>query len=480
MGGLRSIDLFRKVPADLTNATFLGAVLSITATVFMAFLFMIELWAFVSTTVETGVVLDTNPDQLLRINFNVTMLDLPCEYAAVDVVDVIGTNQMNVTKNVQKWSTDSTGARLAYRGRNREQKVLKHQEHEETVEDMHADGVHAVELSDKTIKEFTEQDFAFVNFYAPWCIWCQRLAPTWERLAEEVGRFDAETEQHAQLKVPIGKVDCPGHPDICNAQQIRAFPSMKLFKKGKVLAEYRDDRTVEALFNWLKVKVNFDETMKGWAVEHGAPGAPGAAVDIDDHPGCMLSGFVLVNRVPGNFHVEARSAHHEINAALANVSHVVNHLSFGPPVPSVLKRKLVKRYPDFFPGPRVLDGGEFADDAAHQAKHHYIKVVSTHFDVGSFFSGLTSKLSRGAPPSDRTVVGYQMVVQSQTMHYHELDVPEAKFSYDLSPMAVAVSSTGKHWYDFVTSCCAIIGGTFTTVGLIDGVLHKVFKSGKQL
>ena len=29
--------------------------------------------------------------------------------------------------------------------------------------------------------------------------------------------------------------------------------------------------------------------------------------------------YTQVNRVPGNFHIEARSAHHEINAALANV-----------------------------------------------------------------------------------------------------------------------------------------------------------------
>ena len=31
-----------------------------------------------------------------------------------------------------------------------------------------------------------------------------------------------------------------------------------------------------------------------------------------------------------------------------------------------------------------------------------------------------------------------------------------------------------------TSICAIVGGTFTTVGLIDAVAHKVLKAGKQL
>jgi|GEM_PF-3619365 hypothetical protein len=33
------------------------------------------------------------------------------------------------------------------------------------------------------------------------------------------------------------------------------------------------------------------------------------------------------------------------------------------------------------------------------------------------------------------IIGYQMLSQSQVMHYNEMDVPEAKFSYDLSPMA---------------------------------------------
>ena len=48
------------------------------------------------------------------------------------------------------------------------------------------------------------------------------------------------------------------------------------------------------------------------------------------HPGCMLVGFLLVNRVPGNFHIEARSNFHNINPVMANLSHVVNQLSFGP------------------------------------------------------------------------------------------------------------------------------------------------------
>ena len=42
-------------------------------------------------------------------------------------------------------------------------------------------------------------------------------------------------------------------------------------------------------------------------------------------------------------------------------------------------------------------------------------------------------------------------------------------------MAVVVTSKGRRWYDFLTSLCAIIGGTFTVVGLLDTFLHKFFK-----
>ena len=97
----------------------------------------------------------------------------------------------------------------------------------------------------------------------------------------------------------------------------------------------------------------------------------------------------------------------------------------------------------------------------HQAYHHYIKVVSTHLDMAG-----------------NTETAYQFLEQSQIVYYDEVNVPEARFSYDLSPMSVVVKREGRKWYDYLTSLCAIIGGTFTTLGLIDAVLYKAFKAGK--
>ena len=165
------MDFFRKIPADLTETTITGAALSVAACIFMGVLFIVELYAFLSTTVETGVMLDTNSDTLLRINFNVTMLDLQCDYAAVDVVDVLGTNSMNVTKNVEKWQLDEHGKRMIFQGRNREQKAISYEEHHpETVEEMMANGIHAVPLTEGGFDEYVQSHpYAFINFYAPWC-----------------------------------------------------------------------------------------------------------------------------------------------------------------------------------------------------------------------------------------------------------------------------------------------------------------------
>mmetsp|Transcript_7701 Transcript_7701/g.24360 ORF Transcript_7701/g.24360 Transcript_7701/m.24360 type:complete len:379 (-) Transcript_7701:924-2060(-) len=374
MSGLKMVDFFRKIPADLTEATMVGATLSITAGVFMAILFLVELWAFLSTTIETGVMLDTNAETLLRINFNVTMLDLQCDYAAVDVVDVLGTNSMNVTKNVEKWQLDETGKRMIFQGRNREQKAIQHDAHHPEIQELHKNGVHAVPLDEANFDMYlSENPYVFVNFFAPWCIWCQRLEPTWEATAEEVERLNEN--ENESIDVDIVKVDCVANRNLCGTQRIQAFPTLRFFKDSQQYGiDYKQDRTVSAMIDFLKQKVELEKTMEDWH-----PRRKQRMLEIKEHPGCMVSGHVLVNRVPGNFHIEARSLHHNLNAAMTNLSHIVNHLSFGTPLARDLQRK-VSKYPQF-QSAHPLDGGSFINRDYHQAHHHYSKVVSTHFEV---------------------------------------------------------------------------------------------------
>jgi Endoplasmic reticulum vesicle transporter len=45
-------------------------------------------------------------------------------------------------------------------------------------------------------------------------------------------------------------------------------------------------------------------------------------------------------------------------------------------------------------------------------------------------------------------------------------------------MAVVIKRKGKRWYEFVTSICALIGGTFTVMGLLSSFLGVIFKPKK--
>ncbi len=459
LGKLKEFDFYRKIPRDLTEATSHGSMLSICCMVFMLTLFIAELWAFLSLSYASNVVIDPVSDTLLRINFNITAVDLPCEFAVIDVVDILGTRTDNVTKNINKWQIDEAGIRRNYEGRNWEQPEVAHEDHHDLTA-LEANGIHATPVDTASFQPWVDSHkYTFVNFYAPWCIWCQRLEPVWEAFAEEAERQGSS--------VSIIKVDCVAERELCMQQKIQAFPTLRLFVDGKPQPpDYRDDRTVGALIEFLKQRVAVDEQVARMDAQTREAHESRKENLRNDHPGCLMSGFLLVNRVPGHFHIEARSKHHNLNPPNTNMSHVVHHLSFGPALSRAALRRVEEVPATFFDlkSTKPIDEKRYVNDALHTSFHHYIKVVSTRVEAGARYQG------------ENAILAYQMVETSQLMKFDEEAVPDARFSYDLSPMSVVISRKGKKWYEFVTSVCAIIGGTFTVVSLFNSFLGVLFKA----
>jgi Endoplasmic Reticulum-Golgi Intermediate Compartment (ERGIC) len=154
------------------QATSLGAFMSVCAMIVMAILFLSETAAFMGSRIATSITLDENTDPQIRLNFNITLLDLNCDYVAVDVWDALGTNKQNVTKNVDKWQIDEGGVRRIFSGRNRETRALLNEEHTKTVEQMHAEeGVHVVDLDKENFQAFLDDnEMAFIDMFAPWYV----------------------------------------------------------------------------------------------------------------------------------------------------------------------------------------------------------------------------------------------------------------------------------------------------------------------
>lgn len=495
--GLSSIDMYRRVPMELMEASNRGSVFSVLAVFAMAFLALIETVAFMRTDFKQDLKLDSSGAERIRLNFNVTMMDLKCDYVAVDVVTALG-NRQNITKNIGKWEVSGDGVRKRFLGRNKQQRDLHadisedaHANADFSLKVMHQDGVDAIDLDPEKFDALLKsEEYLFVDFFAPWCSWCRLLAPTWEKLAEEMNEVtsgdydDDQFEEHpnkegmesiAGKSVTIAKLDCEKYEKYCDELEISAFPQIRLFYKGKkYMRDYEGERTVEALMDYLAAveleiisgHVVSDEekkkTIGGEKTKNFFKHRPGGSIKrewhYEDHPGCQISGFIMTDRVPGNFHIEARSLNHAINPKAANLSHAVHHLSFGEPVQRMAwmdvdaKAKLVTS---------PMDGNVYVTEQKHNSHHHFMKVVATKYDH------ITYKRFG--------IQIYQVLAQSQAMIYNKTVVPQARFSYDMSPIAVQFSRKSRHWYDYLTSLLALIGGTFTVIGFFDSSFASLLK-----
>ena len=113
MDALKSIHFYRKVPRDLTEATLAGGTISLVSSLMMAYLFITNFSAYLRVDTRTSIVLDASQERKLQLNFNVTLYHLPCRFATLDIVDVMGTHFQNVSTNVIKTrieTADDTGA----------------------------------------------------------------------------------------------------------------------------------------------------------------------------------------------------------------------------------------------------------------------------------------------------------------------------------------------------------------------------------
>lgn len=55
-------------------------------------------------------------------------------------------------------------------------------------------------------------------------------------------------------------------------------------------------------------------------------------------------------------------------------------------------------------------------------------------------------------------------------HHSGAVIPAIWFRYDLTPITVKYVRRRKPFYTFLTSVCAIVGGTFTVAGIIDSIV----------
>ncbi|XP_041773854.1 thioredoxin domain-containing protein 5 homolog [Anopheles merus] len=132
----------------------------------------------------------------------------------------------------------------------------------------HADTASVLLTKDNFQSELEGSSY-FVMFYAPWCDYCKKLAPTWATLAKaRNGEPDGV--------VKIGRVDCTTDGDLCTQHDVTGYPMLKLFRKdggADGATKYRGARDL-AQFNAF-----LDEQLAPAAGDGPAKGADGDGED---------------------------------------------------------------------------------------------------------------------------------------------------------------------------------------------------------
>lgn len=83
----------------------------------------------------------------------------------------------------------------------------------------------AVEINKSKFDELSAGNKpVMVDYWAPWCGYCRRLAPVYEAIAEQYGE-----------KIEVVKMNIDEEPAFADAEKIDIIPTLVIYKNGKAM-----------------------------------------------------------------------------------------------------------------------------------------------------------------------------------------------------------------------------------------------------